>query len=706
MAKRKPSTAMVPTGKKELRSQDVSLEASMQDGVPIPEEYSSMTDAYGLHVWVYAAAWAIASNYASLEYKAYRQGEDATWEEYDQHPWVKLLHKPNPYMSGYTLREFTSLGLELTGNSYWALEKLGGGEIKEIWPLPPGDVRAVSSKTRLIDHYLFSVNAKEVKYDYNEIVHFQYANPSSFIYGQGSLQAAKQSVLSDFYAQAWNKYFFQNSARPDAVFETDTILGDDVRKRVLAQWNSINRGVEKRGKSAVLEGGLKYKEVNRNPKDVDYIELRKQAREEILAAFGVPPIMCGVLENANYSNAKEQTSIFWKHTMMPKKRAIDQILTRRIQQLSFDPKTIFEADASNVEALRVDEFQRSQTCVNYYNIGVPPNQLIEAFDLPFEPFEGGETSKPSGSASGGAADQPSIPAGAGKALPPAKKTIESKDNTAIKDAEWKAFDLSISDREEDFRLSMRAFFRAQESRVLKDFDEHAGRLINHLVGKGTMGLELLTKAEKPTIDIDMIFNDAKEAARMRRTSDKYISGTYYDFAVTSGKRAKPNFNFNLQDPKSLFWIESKQVKLVKEVTAYTKQKLSKAIVDSVAEAVAEGFEASETIRQITARIEDTFKFAAEGRAERIARTEIISASNAGALEGLSQAGVEFKEWLSSRDSRVRDTHSAMDKEKPIPLAQDFVLPSGETLAFPGDPEGAPEEIINCRCTILSSRGPE
>jgi uncharacterized protein with gpF-like domain len=69
------------------------------------------------------------------------------------------------------------------------------------------------------------------------------------------------------------------------------------------------------------------------------------------------------------------------------------------------------------------------------------------------------------------------------------------------------------------------------------------------------------------------------------------------------------------------------------------------------------------------------------------------------MEALKQLGVEEKEWISSRDSRVRETHESLDGDV-VPRDQKFVSSSGAALAFPGDPDAPPEEVINCRCTIV------
>ncbi len=105
------------------------------------------------------------------------------------------------------------------------------------------------------------------------------------------------------------------------------------------------------------------------------------------------------------------------------------------------------------------------------------------------------------------------------------------------------------------------------------------------------------------------------------------------------------------------------------------------------------------------------------RALRIVRTESIKASNMGAIEGAKLTGFEMtKTWLSAHDNRVRGNPAGKypDSEYDhwdlsgvtLPLDGKFLSGSRVTgaasseLLFPGDPNGAPGTIINCRCTLM------
>ena len=86
------------------------------------------------------------------------------------------------------------------------------------------------------------------------------------------------------------------------------------------------------------------------------------------------------------------------------------------------------------------------------------------------------------------------------------------------------------------------------------------------------------------------------------------------------------------------------------------------------------------------------------RTEAIARTETVRASNAGTLETFVDWGVKEKEWLSTKDDRVRIEHLEVDGQV-VPIDEPFIV-GGEELMYPGDASGSAGNVINCRCTEL------
>ena len=106
--------------------------------------------------------------------------------------------------------------------------------------------------------------------------------------------------------------------------------------------------------------------------------------------------------------------------------------------------------------------------------------------------------------------------------------------------------------------------------------------------------------------------------------------------------------------------------------------------------------------QLTSRVSDVFDSAIGFRARTIARTESVRISNFGAVQGMKQGQFEGKEWLSSRDFVVRDSHQAgtgLDGMV-VGINSNFKSPiSGAEGPHPGS-LGVASEDINCRCSVL------
>lgn len=132
------------------------------------------------------------------------------------------------------------------------------------------------------------------------------------------------------------------------------------------------------------------------------------------------------------------------------------------------------------------------------------------------------------------------------------------------------------------------------------------------------------------------------------------------------------------------------------------------VYDLVAGEVAAGANLGEGIPKIRDRVDDVLSTTKSerwpNRATVIARTETIGALNFGRTEAFLTIAEEDTDtdyeriWLSTDDRRTRETHDLADGQR-VPLTSPFIV-GGFPLAFPGDPTGPPQEVIQCRCTPL------
>lgn len=127
--------------------------------------------------------------------------------------------------------------------------------------------------------------------------------------------------------------------------------------------------------------------------------------------------------------------------------------------------------------------------------------------------------------------------------------------------------------------------------------------------------------------------------------------------------------------------------------AYGKKQITASVTSSILQGKSIKHMADDLQMRITTMSRDS--------AIRTARTAVTGAQNAGRMDSYAAAekmGIKLKkEWLATLDARTRHSHAMLDGEQ---VAQDKKFSNG--CRFPGDPQGPPWEIYNCRCTLIAA----
>ncbi len=372
---------------KSARTRAVAIpEFELESGHDRPEDFEDYAVAYAQVVWVHACASLIASAVAGLPLRVQRDGraEPASALE-------RLLRAPNRHVTGYDLWEHTVTCLELAGNAYWEIERDAAGRPVAIYPLRPDFVRIVPDVRDYVRGYLYEVNGRSVALAPDDVIHFRYFNPLDEYYGLGPLAAARHGIIADSYAVAYNTSFFRNGARPQGILETERSLSDDTLRRLRAQWEEAHRGLGRAHRVAILEEGLTYRPLSLSPQDMEFFKQRRISREEICAAFKVPPAIVGLFEYANYANAQQQERFFWAHTILPKTRKLEQrlrvALDHQLRALVDGSGWRVQFDLSGVSALQADQWQQARVSSLVVSAGLQTiNERRAAEGLPPVPW--------------------------------------------------------------------------------------------------------------------------------------------------------------------------------------------------------------------------------------------------------------------------------------------------------------------------------
>ena len=146
-------------------------------------------------------------------------------------------------------------------------------------------------------------------------------------------------------------------------------------------------------------------------------------------------------------------------------------------------------------------------------------------------------------------------------------------------------------------------------------------------------------------------------------------------------------------------LEYTEDRLLNKTFEASQQTLNR-VDESINEIITDGYKSGKGIDYVSQQIQTRFQQLKTWESTRIARTEIHNAHNEGIMKSYETLGVEYTQWITAHDSRVRglnpkDTadHAILDGEI-IPFGGEY----SNGLAYPGDTSGPIEEWINCRCS--------
>jgi HK97 family phage portal protein len=314
-------------------------------GRPLPQiapEIGQATQYAGVYMrspWVYVAVNRIAEAAALVPFRVYARTSPAAAlsaggegeqrapgdVELPDHPFERLLRRPNPLMSRFELIEHTVGCLEIHGNAFWFLAGEPGGMPQELWPLRPDRVSIVPDPDRGVRGYVYEVDGRQIPLDAAEVVHFRRWHPANDYYGLSALEAARLAVESDRAMADWNRrYFGEGMAVPAGIVAIHDRVSDADFERIKREWRAAYGGGER--KTAFLRGAsVEWHHVGLSQQDMDFLNARRFNREEIFQIFGIPVGMYS--ENATEANALVGERVFVERTLWPKLVRIAEKIT-------------------------------------------------------------------------------------------------------------------------------------------------------------------------------------------------------------------------------------------------------------------------------------------------------------------------------------------------------------------------------------------
>ena len=263
-------------------------------------------------------------------------GEDA--EPIPNHPLARLLHRPNG-VQGW--REF-SLELvtiwELTGRFDLEVTESADRNLPaELTVLRSQWLKAERAKDGTLERWLYRPDgdhSRERSIRPENLLTHMDPHPNSTTRARSRLECGAAWVDGAEAIDLTRRGHFKNGPNPSALVElnddryVEPEVGvlDELRERVRSRLG----GVEKAGEVFVQPPGMAVKPWGLAPKEMVYKESGDAMRDNVLALFGVPPVIAGVTSTYNRATSEAAERVFCDHTVNPKAALLACVLTHRL----------------------------------------------------------------------------------------------------------------------------------------------------------------------------------------------------------------------------------------------------------------------------------------------------------------------------------------------------------------------------------------
>lgn len=337
-----------------------------------PSVYGSL---YRSQLWVYVVVSKRARATARLPLPVYER-DDLNRPRADDHPMFRLLSNPNPGLSAFALWRWTSSVYDTWADAFWYKDRTGG-QVSGLYPLHPTAMTYDDAS----DSWSFD-NGKMTMKDIKpvDLVHFSDFHPDSMTQGMSALEPLRATLENEWNARTATSSFWQRGARPGTYLTHPKNISEGAANRLKRQFDDITAGSTHTGTTVVLEEGMEPRPMMLTAEEAQYIETRKLNREEVCAAYDVPPPVVHILDRATFSNITEQMRSMYRDTMAPHLAGFEATIETDLRAVEWSTDAVY-AEFLLDGVLRGDFETRQDALAKATHMTIAEKRKVE--NLPF-----------------------------------------------------------------------------------------------------------------------------------------------------------------------------------------------------------------------------------------------------------------------------------------------------------------------------------
>jgi HK97 family phage portal protein len=581
---------------------------------------------------------------------------------YVNHPMLNLFNNPNPIQKNPSdfIHLFGML-FEIYGETFWYLVRgENSRKIKEVYLLNPAQMELVIQEGELVGYILHKADGTQVPLMLEDIYHDKRPNPFNEFRGMSVMEKASTYIDTEITTAVFTLNYMKNNASPSGIVSLPD-MDRDTFKQFAQQWREGYEGPENAGKTAFIRGGqADFKAVGATLKDVDQEITRKMAKSDVLMMLEVPKEMLGMTDGGalGRSTVEAFSYVYNKEKIEPLMRRLDRIF-----------EGIYEMESGRGESINVihtspvpeDKEYEHTIHKDLVNIALTVNEVRK--DLGYEPIANGDT------------------------LPNTQPVnTERKLKVKFKKKLTKSEQLKkINQEQEDFRSKLvdtNDIYVIKYKKALAKFaSEQEARVIKNINASSKSYEEWLFSVKEESVALAEVLSPIVFDLMEAQIEDvaNFITGEL----ITINDEIRKTTEASILQISGVYNTDT--------LTALEKT-------------ITEGQKNGESLAKIKGRVEQTYSDAKGYRAERIARTESLRASNRTVEQVYKQNGYNEVEWFINPGAcefcktyagRVKSIGTNFNNIGDVITSED-----GSTMRIEYDNIDTPPLHPNCTCSLI------
>ena len=257
---------------------------------------------------IWSAVNFLSGTIASLPLNVYQKTESGR-EKYEGRISGILHDVVNDGMSSFEWRKYIFEQVLTGGRSVTYIERNGKGEVVNLYPIDPTDVRVELIGGRK------TYRLETTVYEARDVIDIPFMLKANQVDVRGPIATNKDAIGMAIAASRYGSKAFQSGGIPPVVLQGPFQSGAAAQRASEDVANTTAKLAREGRPVMALPLGHEMKQIGFNPEQMQLLELQRFSIEQIARIYSLPPVFLQDLTHGTFSNVEQQDLHFVKHTI-------------------------------------------------------------------------------------------------------------------------------------------------------------------------------------------------------------------------------------------------------------------------------------------------------------------------------------------------------------------------------------------------------